>query len=434
MSVYSSGPKIPLEVLLLIVAHADRSTISNIMATCPLARDIVSAYEKSIFKHKTAGLNPHLSLPASHGTALSSATHERELLRPHTFDVIQELDLRTRRIDALLDGNSVLAQAIQNTTSFHQLPPSEHAALLEGLKRACALTDRLGDCVAEAMIKAAAERPDDNSDDTTPPPPPSPPSPPTRTHAQRCHTDIMTAVHRARLEFITGPAVAPLDLAYLHLLSTIAGIAYAKVHGDLVAADPLAWERVLAFEEVVLREGTMALWAFFRPSTSLVVDHGGGGGGISTPSLTSLYPPLFTTTTTTEETQGEEEEGQIAQQNKGNHTSGTTPTAAKSTAAVAARLTGHVKSLVSLAMDDIFEWETGGPGALPGLLMSVKHAFADKSGGREPVRASIEMDVAMINDITRKARGGDQRERRQEASSSPPSLGQGHDAKRVNGG
>ncbi|KAK3335636.1 hypothetical protein B0T19DRAFT_452822 [Cercophora scortea] len=214
----SSSPSMLLnpDIALLLAEHTTNvSSLCALMQTCKGMHALITSHERSIVKAKLQHQH-HLASPL--GTALSSVGPEREVLPPYTFAVIQEHEMRARRIDTLFrDDDEPLRRAIGAARPFKALPEGEVDRLVLGLKRAS---------------------------------------------------------HLAQLAFLHK--LPALDLAYLAHLAAIGGMAYANVYPENMA-DPAAWEHLVAIKEVLLRQGSMALWAWFQPAAA----PGSGSGGIA---------------------------------------------------------------------------------------------------------------------------------------------------------
>ncbi|KAK3693932.1 hypothetical protein B0T22DRAFT_56201 [Podospora appendiculata] len=370
------------DIALLFAEHTnDVASLSALMRTCRGMNSLIGTHEQSIVKAKLTqrggGGSPLLVSPL--GTALSSVGPEREVLAPHTFAVVQELEMRARRIDVLFQDNKPLRLAIDAARPFKALPAGEVEQLIQGLKRACRLADRLGDCVAEVMLLAESEMVQSagNDDDA-----------PCLTADPR---STMRKAHLAQLAFLH--ALPALDLAYLAHLAALGGMAYANAYPDHMA-DPAAWEHLVAIKEVLLRQGTMALWAWFQPAAaapgSLAAGVVGAILGGSNSSSSSIRAPEKTTA-----------------------------------------LTRFLDLATAGVMDEIRVWDMGGGGQEdddddddddddgsedevdnqggqtlpPGLHMTLHEAFSHASG-RAKSRARIEIDMLVLSDIRGSGRGG----------------------------
>lgn len=84
---------------------------------------------------------------------------------------------------------------------------------------------------------------------------------------------VQKAIHRTRQGFIKG--LEPLDLALLTHLAALGGMAYAEEMGELMSSDPEGLERMVAFKETILREGSAALWGFLHPKEGEVIEGNG---------------------------------------------------------------------------------------------------------------------------------------------------------------
>ncbi|KAK3372561.1 hypothetical protein B0H63DRAFT_301073 [Podospora didyma] len=300
-------PTLNADVMLLVAEQCDDlETVSALMRTCSTLKRLIASYETSIVKRKLANRG-YPSLLPPYGTILSSASSERELLLPYSLAVIQELDMRSRRIEALFGPGEALFNAIAEFPSFTGLDTNMFSKLILGLKRGCMLADRLGDCAVDVMLKGQSRK----TNNFTPTSLGAPLSRPRRSAAMDStgeeegdtlgsahkttgqsseyitgtmttnHHSLVRETHLKQLAFIRSLSLS--DVGWLSNVAALAGVAYAQVQPAL-ESDPAAWERIVAFKEVFLRQGTATLWAWFR-------DRGLSGTATSLPaSLASLYP------------------------------------------------------------------------------------------------------------------------------------------------
>ncbi|KAL1840903.1 hypothetical protein VTJ49DRAFT_7645 [Mycothermus thermophilus] len=146
------------DILLLIAEHLDAKSLRNLMRTSKDSYRLIKANEKSI-----AG-DPSLISPR--GAVLSSTLYDspargayRTVLQTSSFQGIAELDSRRRRIEAFFDqpapnsphGSGCLRIALSEVIFSHRLSPQQIARLVEGLKDACWVSERLTDCEAEVV-------------------------------------------------------------------------------------------------------------------------------------------------------------------------------------------------------------------------------------------------------------------------------------------
>ncbi len=96
-------PSLNPDVLLTVAEQADDlKVISTLMCTSTGMNALFATYEHSIAKTKLAMRPGGSSILPPSGTILSSFDQERVLIAPNTFMTIQELDLRTSRINILM--------------------------------------------------------------------------------------------------------------------------------------------------------------------------------------------------------------------------------------------------------------------------------------------------------------------------------------------
>ncbi|KAK3949373.1 hypothetical protein QBC32DRAFT_37007 [Pseudoneurospora amorphoporcata] len=242
-------PALNDDVLLRIASFCDIDTIVALMCTSKEVNKLVTRHEKSIVRDAvelyTGGDS---SLFPSSGAINSSHNVEREYLYPKTYDILNELKTRTTRTETLLSPGQPLGRKVDSIFSTHgaflDLPQIERDLLMARLKETCKLVDRLGDCAADVMSMWMQPATNGNSN-------------------QELDADeAMLKIHDLQLAYIRS--LSPLDLAYLFHLLTWAGQAYAASNPALMA-DVDCWERLLAFKEAILRQGTIMLWAVFEP-------------------------------------------------------------------------------------------------------------------------------------------------------------------------
>ncbi|KAK3355707.1 hypothetical protein B0H65DRAFT_438917 [Neurospora tetraspora] len=237
------------DVLLRVASFCDIDTIVTMMCTSKHLYELLTRYEQSIVKDAVAlytGGDSSLFPPS--GAISSSHNVEREYLYPKRYDILNELKIRTSRTETLLSPGQPLRSKIDSIFStpgtFLDLPQVERELLMARLKETCKLVDRLGDCAADIMSMWMQPAANGNS-------------------SQKLDADeAMLKIHDRQLAYIRS--LSPLDLAYLFHLLAWAGQAYAAENPALMA-DVDCWERLLAFKEASLRQGTIMLWAVFQP-------------------------------------------------------------------------------------------------------------------------------------------------------------------------
>ncbi|KAL2162259.1 hypothetical protein VTH06DRAFT_7172 [Thermothelomyces fergusii] len=249
------------DITLLVSEHIDTGSLARLMLSCRANYRLIRGYERSIVKAKIARLIRDPALAPPLGAVLSSSAPNRpdlarEVLGPLTFAVARELEAREGRIGRLLGSPaSPLASAIGRLALFRDLPPRRMDRLLDGLRDACRAADRIADCAAAVRLAASGAGED---------------APGTAAAAA-----LDERIHLARQRYIRG--LGPVRLAFLTLLTSLAGALYARRPADATLgthththddddedADPFRWERVVAFKEAFLRHGTVILCALLR--------------------------------------------------------------------------------------------------------------------------------------------------------------------------
>lgn len=243
------------DIILLIAEQLDSASLVSFMLTCKANHRLIMGHERSITKARitTSICDPILWPPF--GTVLSSSPNDRrcldrEVLGPLSFAVAKELEMRARRINNLFSTDSTtssrscgqsLTEALSRIIPFRDLPSSQMERLVDGLRGACMVADRIADCAAVVHANRGTEVGRGNNEAWI----------------------IEHEVHLARQRYIRS--LPPIRLAFLTLLAGLVGAKYAQ---DLprLDSDPLRWERVTAFKETVLRYGTLVIHALLCPS------------------------------------------------------------------------------------------------------------------------------------------------------------------------
>jgi hypothetical protein len=156
---------LPNDVMLLICEHLDASSILSLMLTCRHLHHLLKSHESSITKGWISKMitNPRVAFPL--GAILSSQVQEisfHELNRitlREGFEAIAEIDSRERKIDALFaqtsSGNHLgfgpLRSALDETKFTSGLSRRQTSRLVEGLKDACRIANRISDYAASAL-------------------------------------------------------------------------------------------------------------------------------------------------------------------------------------------------------------------------------------------------------------------------------------------
>ncbi|KAL2166483.1 hypothetical protein VTG60DRAFT_2720 [Thermothelomyces hinnuleus] len=276
------------DVTLLVSEHIDMDSLDRLMLSSRANYRLIRGYERSIVKAKIARLvrDPMLEPPL--GAVLSSSTPDRlglarEVLSPMSFAVARELEARERRIASLLgslgspppDGRpSQITDAIGRLALFRDLPPRQMERLLDGLRDACRVADRIADCAAPVRLAEGEEGEEEAEEEE---------DEPGTSDLQRDarQAALEERIHLARQRYIRS--LGPVRLAFLALLTSLAGMLYARRppdpphppsapptppapdNNDDDDPDPFRWERVIAFKEAFLRHGTVILCALLCP-------------------------------------------------------------------------------------------------------------------------------------------------------------------------
>ncbi|KAK3936492.1 hypothetical protein QBC46DRAFT_394971 [Diplogelasinospora grovesii] len=243
------------------------AAISNLVATCQTTNCIISSYEQSLLAGKISQHYGSLSRP-SFGSAVfltAAPACQRFTLPPNSFALMRELDRRDRRIEELFTEGSLLMAAISSDKYFGtKLSPQQRFWYLQGLKRACKLLDRLGDCALDAIegdrqlapwaqrIQAGDSVEVENMESLKD----------FIAHSglpgSVCR-EVDDKIRKAQIKLLRSRAVSAEDLAFLSDLVKLAGMAYGRANADLESPDD-NWE--MAFKEALLRYGTCVLGAF----------------------------------------------------------------------------------------------------------------------------------------------------------------------------
>ncbi|VBB73211.1 Putative protein of unknown function [Podospora comata] len=243
------------DITLLIAEQTDLPTLLALASTNKHLNGLINTHEHSIIKSKitTAIPNPLLQPPL--GSVLSShSSSTRQILPPWSFQVAAELERRHARTEAMFNISTVpptpLISAMFRVPSFAALPRQQFTQLVDLFKRACCLADHICDLALLVKIPAMA-----------------------RELSAVDPYVVQKAIHRTRQGFIKG--LEPLDLALLTHLAALGGMAYAEEMGELMSSDPEGLERMVAFKETILREGSAALWGFLHPKEGEVIEGNG---------------------------------------------------------------------------------------------------------------------------------------------------------------
>ncbi|KXX76266.1 hypothetical protein MMYC01_207161 [Madurella mycetomatis] len=240
------------DITLLIAEQVDSDSMVPLMLSCKANYQLIRSHKRSIINAKITNLVRDSMLRPPLGTLLSSSTLDqqclgRRVLEPWSFAVAKELELRSRKINNLFNTafpnpcGQLLHETIKRLAQFTALPPKHMERLIDGLRDACMVVDRIADCAAVVHLQREREA---------------------------CHVNdggwaIEHEVHLARQRYIRS--LPPIRLAFLTLLASLVGINYARDFPAL-DLDPLKWERVTALRETFLRHGTVVIDALLCPS------------------------------------------------------------------------------------------------------------------------------------------------------------------------
>lgn len=242
------------------------------MQTCKHINALISDNERSI---ATAKLKTFLLPPL--GEVLSSEDERRcRITEKYSFPTIQEMDLRERRMNSILDNSGFL---LTDDTKPLGMACDSLARFKAGLKRSLYMTDRLadletqpevqhiqsritrrlsslqvgGDSVGGAVNENDLDKIEAFDEDVM------------LQHdaeVEAQHSAVM--VHR-NLQFEMIQQLATLDLAWLLTLGEGAIKGCTRYFENMFLSDPAGTQyKVVAFKEELLRKGSFILWAFVR--------------------------------------------------------------------------------------------------------------------------------------------------------------------------
>ncbi|KAK3365314.1 hypothetical protein B0T24DRAFT_683932 [Lasiosphaeria ovina] len=268
----------PPEIVLAIAEFADLETVSALSRLCRSYHHTILGYQSSVVQAKLSRRGVYPLLLSPRGTTISTASPERRILPPHTLAVIQELDKRSRHIDAMAAVGGPLLKEL----CAHARPLDDDEIVWQRLagamRHGCLLADRLADCVVDLTDgleddEEEAKNVDPGSEtraegstsnktldglpaETVKTAAPAAPAAPTARD-----------VHIGQLKLILSLSIA--DLCCLYMASFMSGSAYSRAY--ISAWDPACWEREFSFREAFLRRGSVVLWSILprkRPSNS----------------------------------------------------------------------------------------------------------------------------------------------------------------------
>ncbi|KAG7292180.1 hypothetical protein NEMBOFW57_002215 [Staphylotrichum longicolle] len=233
------------DITLLIAEQMDAASIRSLMLTCRANYALLKAYEQSIAKAQISRLIADPALRPLTRPILRSANPDGPLLQPLTYGAVQELEYRAATIDRLLVPGHPFFTPVLHISLHARLTRTQTARLVDRLRRACQLVDRMADCGAYFRHTDPPQRPVDSDPDAD----------------WDGLEDAPT--HLARQAFLAG--LCALDVACLELLVVCVGTAYLGGGGGVgalpAAVDDVA-AQVLGVQEVYLQRGSVALEVF----------------------------------------------------------------------------------------------------------------------------------------------------------------------------
>lgn len=236
----------------------DADTLQDIHA---LIRD----YERSISSAKLAGF----SLPQTHLLTSPLVDWRYPIPNDKTFTTVQEIELREYRARSIIDHGEFFSTARAEDLGLTSASLIKHKA---NLRRAMALADRLGDVEAEPETirtqRAITVRLDslllhNNTYQ----------DPLSAWHdaLYQGRVEYVKAVHARQADILRG--LSDLDLALLHTLREAAMVGWRRYMAAYAEVDPWFRHKTLAFGEMVLCKGGLAIWAFLRGTGSVLLHH-----------------------------------------------------------------------------------------------------------------------------------------------------------------
>ncbi|KAK0703623.1 hypothetical protein B0T26DRAFT_757152 [Lasiosphaeria miniovina] len=256
----------PPEIVLAVAEFADLETVSALSRLCRSYHHTILGYQSSVIQAKLNRRGVYPLLLSPRGTTISTASPERRILPPHTFAVIQELDKRSRYIDAMAAVGGPLLKEL----CAHARPLDDDEIvwqrLVGAMRHGCLLADRLADCVVD--LTEGLENDEEETMNV---------DPGSETKAEGSTSNNLrdglpagtakTAdaaaapttrdVHLGQLRLILSLSIA--DLCCLYMASFMSGSAYSRAY--ISVWDPACWEREFSFREAFLRRGSVVLWS-----------------------------------------------------------------------------------------------------------------------------------------------------------------------------
>ncbi|KAI0159666.1 hypothetical protein GGR57DRAFT_433977 [Xylariaceae sp. FL1272] len=239
---------VPSEIVLQLADHLDQPSLQSFMKANKWFDALYRSYETSICKTRIA----MLPTPTPTTNILSSDTVERRrLCGQNTFQQVEELERRAKRIDRLFEE----APKYFRIEAPGWLPPlseEQHARFTDVLKRALWQCDMIADVAANEPCKLI---PADAYTDTLS----GVYSKRPLTWGQRARDPFANVGARPRqIEYIRS---LPLDdIVGISLLVNMLGFDFARAREASASSDPAIFERITVFQECVLRHGTWFTW------------------------------------------------------------------------------------------------------------------------------------------------------------------------------
>ncbi|KAJ2987559.1 hypothetical protein NUW58_g4439 [Xylaria curta] len=228
----------PNEIILQIVEHMDTETRKRFMATNKGISKLIEAHERSISSHR---MDNFILAPLK--SILSSHDNDRHILQENTFAMVQELELRDRRIDHILrEYPDIFCLSMPPWLPY--LNPEQQARLLLILKRALYQCDRISDIAVNVPGQPNSQVVSSYLADYD------------------CKPDpfINGSVRLQQVKYIMSLSLE--DIAGLFMLLSMVGFGFTHccIH---------SFECKTVFEESTLRHGTWFLWAQLRGGPGL---------------------------------------------------------------------------------------------------------------------------------------------------------------------
>ncbi|KAI6363837.1 hypothetical protein MCOR25_005774 [Pyricularia grisea] len=198
-----------LETLLIVAEEAELPALSALMRTNSRVYAGIIEYEQSICKTRMQ----RYMLPPS-CDVMSTRTPEREVYPRFSLDSIGELERRQKRIACIVNDNILSA----NNTISEEC----RSRYVSGLERALHICDHILD-----LGNQDSER-------------------------------------KAQVEYIESLSIV--DLAFLFEAAWMGSVGWARTRGADTTTDPDYLHKMLAFEDLVLRQGSMFLWGLTQGS------------------------------------------------------------------------------------------------------------------------------------------------------------------------